>query len=482
MRTPPLVSVIVPSSNSAKTIAACLESIKKQTYGKVEIVVVDKNSSDKTRAIAKRYTKNVYSWGPERAAQVNFGAAKASGKYLYRVDSDFIVEPKVIEECVRACEQKKLDGIAVHNTSAEGLGFWADVRKFERNTYIDDDLIVAIRFFTKTSWETVGGFDEALYGPEDYDFHNRFVTAGFRWGRIRALERHLGEPKTLGDIWRKHYYYGKQMIFYFRKHRSVAIKQFNPIRRSYLRHVTVILRNPLMFLGLITMTMVKFTAGGAGFFVALVSHYDPVISEAMKQTKRLYAGTGWARFFTSIRFWTGSFVQVETYVPKEGNILDLGCGYGIFANFLALCSDKRNIIGVDMDEGKIHFADRKVPNASFQIGDATKMHVKNLDAILLLDVLHHLHSYGDQEKLIRSCHSMLKPGGKLIILEVNGTPLWKLVVARVADAVLYSGQPVYYRYEASMKPMLMRHFTKTNISAQRLIHNPFPHMIYLCKK
>ncbi|KKU86965.1 MAG: hypothetical protein UY16_C0043G0001, partial [Candidatus Gottesmanbacteria bacterium GW2011_GWA2_47_9] len=177
-----------------------------------------------------------------------------------------------------------------------------------------------------------------------------------------------------------------------------------------------------------------------------------------------------------------SFVQVETYVPKEGNILDLGCGYGIFANFLALCSDKRNIIGVDMDEGKIHFADRKVPNASFQIGDATKMHVKNLDAILLLDVLHHLHSYGDQEKLIRSCHSMLKPGGKLIILEVNGTPLWKLVVARVADAVLYSGQPVYYRYEASMKPMLMRHFTKTNISAQRLIHNPFPHMIYLCKK
>lgn len=265
----PLVSVIVPCFNSGTTIRRCLASIKAQTYKPIEIIVVDRNSSDDTRKLARRFTKNICTAGPERAAQVNYGAKYAKGTYLYRVDSDFVLEPDVIAQAVATCEGKKLDGVAVHNTSAEGLGFWADVRKLERNTYRDDDLIVAVRFFTKKSWKAIGGFDETLYGPEDYDFHNRFVTAGFRWGRIRAIERHLGEPKTLMDIYRKHFWYGKQMLFYFKKHPSVSIRQFNPVRLSYFRHYRTFLKHPVLTLGLVIMTGTKFLAGGLGFLTAL---------------------------------------------------------------------------------------------------------------------------------------------------------------------------------------------------------------------
>lgn len=265
----PLVSVIIPSYNSAQTIGITLQSIKDQTYKNIEIIVVDKGSSDGTREIARQFTKQIFIHGPERAAQVNYGAEGAKGKYLYRVDSDFIVEPAVIEECVKACETQHLDGIAVHNTSAEGLGFWADVRKFERNTYRDDALIVAVRFFSKKSWQGIGGFDDHLYGPEDYDFHNRFVDAGFRWGRIRSIERHLGEPHTLLDIWRKHFFYGEQMVGYFRKHPGTAIMQFNPVRGSFLRHMGDFFDHPVIFVGLIVMQVVKFTAGGLGFLSGL---------------------------------------------------------------------------------------------------------------------------------------------------------------------------------------------------------------------
>lgn len=266
----PLVSVIIPSFNSEKFIGQCLNSLRKQTYKNFEIIVVDNNSIDKTKEIAKRYTKFIFNKGPERSAQVNFGASKAKGKYLYRVDSDFIVEPKVIEECVAKCESEKLDGIAVHNTSAEGLGFWAEVRKFERNSYIDDDLIVAVRFFTKSSWKKIHGFDETLYGPEDYDFHNRFVKAGFKWGRIKAKELHLGEPNSLFDLCKKHYFYGQQMVSYFKKHPSTASKQFNPVRGSFLRHKNLFLTNPKIFLGLVIMQIAKFGAGGLGFLKATV--------------------------------------------------------------------------------------------------------------------------------------------------------------------------------------------------------------------
>lgn len=272
----PRVSVIVPSYNSTQFIKSCLKSLIDQSYKNIEIIVVDRNSKDNTVKIAKEFTNKVYTtWGPERAAQVNYGIRKAKGKYMYRVDSDFILEKEVIKECVEKAESEGLDGIAVHNTSGDALGFWADVRKFERDTYKDDNLIVAVRFFIKKSWQKIGGFDESLYGPEDYDFHNRFVKMGFKWGRIKAIERHLGEPKTLADIWNKHFWYGKQMIFYFRKHPTTAVAQFVPIRLSYLRHFKSILTHPILAFGLIIMIIVKFLAGGFGFLTAFLTNYRP---------------------------------------------------------------------------------------------------------------------------------------------------------------------------------------------------------------
>lgn len=261
----PLVSIIIPSYNSAQFIRQCLESIKEQTYPHIEIIVVDKGSIDETVAIAKKYTGNVFTYGKERSAQMNFGISKAKGEYLYRVDSDFVLEPEVVEQCVRECESKGLDGIAVHNTSAEGLGFWADVRKIERNTYRDDDLIVGVRFFSRKSFSKIKEFDETMQGPEDFEFHNKFVKAGFRFGRIKAIERHLGEPKTLLDIWKKFFYYGKSNYRYVKKYPAIASKQYNPFRPSYFKHFSELVVNPLLFGGFLVMNIVKYTAGATGF-------------------------------------------------------------------------------------------------------------------------------------------------------------------------------------------------------------------------
>ena len=56
-------------------IDACLRSIQNQSYfiESLEIIVVDNNSSDKTRDIARRYTDKIFIKGPERSAQRNYG-------------------------------------------------------------------------------------------------------------------------------------------------------------------------------------------------------------------------------------------------------------------------------------------------------------------------------------------------------------------------------------------------------------------------
>lgn len=55
----PLVSVIIPTLNEEKNIGRCLESIRKQTYpkDKIEIIVVDNDSTDKTREIVRKLQK-----------------------------------------------------------------------------------------------------------------------------------------------------------------------------------------------------------------------------------------------------------------------------------------------------------------------------------------------------------------------------------------------------------------------------------------
>lgn len=269
MKKGPLVSIIIPTFNAERYLEKTLAGIRGQTYKNIEIIVIDQGSIDKTKEVAKKYHCRFFlDLNGERASHVNLGVKKARGKYCYRVDDDFILEPKIVAQCVERCESDNLDGIAVHNTSAEGLGFWADVRKLERNCYKDDDLNIAVRFFSKKAFEKVGGFDINLFGPEDYDFHNRFVALGFKYGRVKAIERHLGEPKSLKDIFKKSFIYGQEMARYFRKHPQRARKQLNPVRPAFLRHFRDFLSQPILALGFLLMWITKFFAGGLGFLKA----------------------------------------------------------------------------------------------------------------------------------------------------------------------------------------------------------------------
>src|SRR5687768_3411679 len=75
----PLVSVVVPTRNSQRTIERCLRSIREQSYPAIELVVVDNFSTDDTFQISTELADLVISAGPERSAQRNLGIERASG-------------------------------------------------------------------------------------------------------------------------------------------------------------------------------------------------------------------------------------------------------------------------------------------------------------------------------------------------------------------------------------------------------------------
>ena len=178
MNNEPMVSVIVPTKNSESTIDECLSSLRNQTYQRIEIVVVDNHSHDRTREIAQKYGK-VLVKGPERSSQRNFGAQAAAGCYVFFIDSDMKLTPKVVADCVNSVVHGHANAVIVPEISI-GKGFWAKCKALERSCYIGDNSIEAARFFSKEIFFGVGQFDEQITGEEDWDLQARIAKAGLQ--------------------------------------------------------------------------------------------------------------------------------------------------------------------------------------------------------------------------------------------------------------------------------------------------------------
>src|SRR3989338_8035271 len=91
----PIISVAIPTFNSETTLSKTLDSIKKQYYpkNKVEVLVIDGGSTDKTLKIAHKYgTKIIPNPKTELIFAKHIGFLKAKGKYLINLDSDEVIQ------------------------------------------------------------------------------------------------------------------------------------------------------------------------------------------------------------------------------------------------------------------------------------------------------------------------------------------------------------------------------------------------------
>lgn len=112
------VSVCIPTYNGEKYIAEALNSVFKQTYPNIEIILSDDNSTDRTVEIAKSFEqKSSFDFSVLEHSQYglaqnwNFCISKAKGKYIKFLFQDDLLEPNAIEEMVNLAEQDEEIGL-----------------------------------------------------------------------------------------------------------------------------------------------------------------------------------------------------------------------------------------------------------------------------------------------------------------------------------------------------------------------------------
>jgi succinoglycan biosynthesis protein ExoA len=239
----PSVSVVVPARNEERNIGRCLAAILSQDYrkGKVEVIVADAMSTDRTREVIASAAVNgipvrvIANPGLGRAQGLNAAIRASSGRVIVRVDARSLIGPDYISRCVRALLQTGADNVGAvmkpiaGGPTQEAIGLAlstpfgvgnAQYRLGRKGGFVDQ---VYLGCFRREIFARVGCFDEtANIISEDSDINQRIRAAGGKVYLDTGIVAFYSPRETLSELWKLYFRYGGARAGTFVKHRRLT--------------------------------------------------------------------------------------------------------------------------------------------------------------------------------------------------------------------------------------------------------------------
>jgi len=192
----PLVSIVTPTLNQGRYIERTIESIRAQTYTRLEHIVVDGGSSDETLDVLRRYEGTYdlrWTSGQDSGMYqaINRGFALAKGDILAYLNSDDLYLPWSVETAVRGLEQAGAPELVYGDAlllDEETGRLRPHFQPPFRRAYLHSigSFAQPATWWRRELLDRVGGFDEELRFTADLDFYLRAADAG-RIVRIREF-------------------------------------------------------------------------------------------------------------------------------------------------------------------------------------------------------------------------------------------------------------------------------------------------------
>lgn len=125
-----MVSIIIPVYNVEKYLRICLESILAQTYTDYEVILVNDGSKDESLSICEEFVRNdsrfrvISQENKGLSSARNTGIREATGEYIYFIDSDDVIDSRLLETVVNIADENKANIVQVSVESVpEQYGF-----------------------------------------------------------------------------------------------------------------------------------------------------------------------------------------------------------------------------------------------------------------------------------------------------------------------------------------------------------------------
>lgn len=259
----PMVSVVVPNYNGARTLELCLRSVQAQTYRPVELLLVDDGSTDDSVAVARRL--GVEAVRAERNQGVGFarnlGVERAKGEFLVFLDSDVTVVPDAVEVAVAMLEADPQTAVVCSIHDPEPLIRDSRFEEYRALQYYYwaaasegpiSFLFPAMCVMRRTVFEDVGPFKPWLRQTEEVDYGNR-LTQRYTMVLTRAVRSRQDYDARLLPLMRKLFVRGCNRVPLYARRRRFARGFETPHRAGgTLAALAAVLTLPLLLLGPVT--------------------------------------------------------------------------------------------------------------------------------------------------------------------------------------------------------------------------------------
>ena len=194
----PLVSVVIPCFNYGRYLREGVESVLRQTWVDLEVIVVEGGSTEqgtldevrRLEAAGLPRVRLLYRDGPKLVGDNrNYGIQHARGRYVCCLDADDRLDPIYIEVAVFLAECGGFDVVypSVRCFGDSDLVWVAADARFPE--ILQDNGVSTVALFRRSIWAEVGGFRDwgvgPQYVPEDWEFWARILGHGYRAKAIR---------------------------------------------------------------------------------------------------------------------------------------------------------------------------------------------------------------------------------------------------------------------------------------------------------
>lgn len=205
------VSVVVPVFNRAGLLVRCLDSVAAQTWGRLEIIVVDNGSADGSADVAEAWAEAnkgievLVLSEPRRGACAarNKGLDNVSGEYVIFFDSDDVMRPGLVRRAIKEfqCDQRR--GIVCWPCCIHGLDGSLRIPPFQPDRPLECHMIHALLrpqgYMARTNLvKDVGGWNESLPGWNDWELGVRLLLADPEIGFVEdVLSDIYAQPESI---------------------------------------------------------------------------------------------------------------------------------------------------------------------------------------------------------------------------------------------------------------------------------------------
>jgi 2-polyprenyl-6-hydroxyphenyl methylase/3-demethylubiquinone-9 3-methyltransferase len=214
------------------------------------------------------------------------------------------------------------------------------------------------------------------------------------------------------------------------------------------------------------------------------------MSENKAIPKIIHAYGNWIiRLYVRIRFHIlrQRFLdEIDQYLPENGKVLDIGCGFGLFSMYFALKRPSCSFEGIDLNQKRIDEANRTASkiglrNVKYRMGSAVNLSFEDrYQAIYMLDIIHHIPAE-TVEPLLKNIYGALSEEGVLIIKDINTKPTYQRWFTWWLDKAMDPKTPVHYWPSEDLKQLLHR-LGFVVFKHHMVDYLPYPHVLYVCHK